>query len=299
MSIPWRVVTLDQLTAAGLDERAIRAHRRSGRLVRLARGVYLDGPRLAGVEGWRQDLHAAVALHRQAMITGPSAAAVYELDGFDPPQPILLQASRTSSSAASDVRRRRALQPPNTVGVLTVASVEDVLLDLGENLAPRPGCAGASAPLAADLLVELAVESALRDALTTVERLGDVVAATDARRPGREVLRTVLARRPDEPPTGSYLETRCHQVLRAERLPTFHRQVEVRDGQGRIGTVDFSLGAVVIEVVGQRWHLERFGPDHRRYARLTAAGRRLLTFTFEDIEHRPEHVADATRRALC
>ena len=196
------------------------------------------------------------------------------------------------------MRRRRALQPPNTVGRLVVASVEDTLLGLGEDLTPRPGCTAADAPLDAELLVELAVEAALRAGLTTIERLAEVVAATDGRRPGRGVLREVLARRPDEPPTGSFLETRCHQVLRAAALPAFHRQVELRDGGGRIGIVDFALGSVVIEAVGERWHLERFHPDHRRYARLVAAGHRLLTFTFEDIEHRPDHVVDATRRAL-
>ena len=50
--------------------------------------------------------------------------------------------------------------------------------------------------------------------------------------------------------------------------------------------------------MSERWHLERFGPDHRRYARLAAAGHRLLSSTFEDIEHQPGHVADATARAL-
>lgn len=298
MSLGWVVVTVAELAEAGLDERSIRAACRSGRLTRLGRGVYLDGPRLAGVEGWQQDLHGAALLHPQAVIAGAAAAAVYELDGFEPPQPIRLQAPRPTSSTSPAVRRRRALQPPNTIGRLVVASVEDTLLGLGEDLAPRPGCAAAPAPLDAELLVELAVEAALRRGLTTLERLTDAVAATDARRPGREVLRRVLAARPAEPPTGSYLETRCHQVLRAAGLPALHRQVELRDTGGRIGIVDFALGPVVIEVVGRRWHLERFDPDHRRYARLVAAGNRLLTFTFEDIEHRPDHVVDATRRAL-
>lgn len=53
MSLTWVVVTVAELAEAGLDERAIRAACRSGRLTRLGRGVYLDGPRLAGVEGWQ------------------------------------------------------------------------------------------------------------------------------------------------------------------------------------------------------------------------------------------------------
>ena len=67
--------------------------------------------------------------------------------------------------------------------------------------------------------------------------------------------------------------------------------------QGWIGRVDFSRGGVVIEVVGKKWHEPRVDPDSHRYTRLTAAGHRLLLFTFTDIEHQPEHVIGATRAA--
>ena len=107
----------------------------------------------------------------------------------------------------------------------------------------------------------------------------------------------VLERRGDQVPTGSYLETRCVQVLRRGGLDDFDRQVELRDAQGWIGRVDFSRGGVVIEVVGKKWHEPRVDPDSHRYTRLTAAGHRLLLFTFTDIEHQPEHVIGATRAA--
>ena len=50
----------------------------------------------------------------------------------------------------------------------------------------------------------------------------------------------VLARRSDQPPTESYLETRVVQVLRDAGLPTFDRQVELADEEGFIGRVDSS-----------------------------------------------------------
>jgi very-short-patch-repair endonuclease len=71
----------------------------------------------------------------------------------------------------------------------------------------------------------------------------------------------------------------------------------VHDGDGWIGRVDFSRANVVIEVVGKKWHVPRVDPDSHRYTRLSAAGFRLLLFTFTDIEHRPDHVIGATRAA--
>ena len=56
------------------------------------------------------------------------------------------------------------------------------------------------------------------------------------------------------------------------------------DVDGCIGRVDLRWRNVVIEVVGERWHLPRFDPDHHRYTRLGAAGHTLLLFTFNDIE---------------
>ncbi|MEZ5235996.1 MAG: type IV toxin-antitoxin system AbiEi family antitoxin domain-containing protein [Acidimicrobiales bacterium] len=297
MSDEWRVLTRAELHAEGHDEPAIRRLVRHGRLQRMARGVYLEGPRASGAQRWWQDVAVQAQLHPQATVSGQAAAAVLGLDGFDPPVPISVVAPSDRHGGAG-VRRRRSVEAPLEVRGLWVTAVEDTLLTLAEDLSARPGCAAAGSPLDPFELVELAVECALRRELTTIERLRDAVAATTARRPGRAVLCAVLAVRPDEPPTGSYLETRCHQVLRAAGLPAFRRQVELHDHHGRIGTVDFALGQVVIEVVGERWHLERFGPDHRRYARLAAAGHRLLTFTFDDIEHQPGHVADATGRAL-
>lgn len=299
MSLTWRVVSRSELLSSGWSPLQINEAIRGGALQPMRRGVYLDGPRLDGADGWRQDVAILARLHGQAVVAGQSAAALLGLDGFEPPVPILLHAPRGSASASPLIRRRDLLAPPIAIEGLPVISVEEVLLGLAETVTPRPGCAAASRRLCSSELVELALEDALRRGLTSLERLGQLVATTTDRRPGRSVLRTVLRRRPvDAAPTGSYLETRCHQVLRAAGIADFHRQVSLFDRLGRIGIVDFARDGVVIEVVGRQWHLDRFAPDHRRYARLTAAGQRLLTFTFDDVEGRPGHVVDATRAAL-
>jgi hypothetical protein len=88
------------------------------------------------------------------------------------------------------------------------------------------------------------------------------------------------------------------QVLRDADLPDFDRQVELSDRRGTIGRVDLHRDGVVIELVGRAWHLPRFGPDHRRYARLTGAGHLFLPFTFDDVEFHPHDVVDLVADAL-
>jgi very-short-patch-repair endonuclease len=126
-----------------------------------------------------------------------------------------------------------------------------------------------------------------------VAALAELCELASARRPGRSVLVEVLGRRPRQPPTESYLETRCVQVMRDAGLPGFDRQVELSDRYGLIGRVDPYHRGGVVELVGRAWHVDRFSPDHRRYARLTGAGYRFLPFTFDDVEGRPGHVVDA------
>ncbi|MGD9750377.1 MAG: type IV toxin-antitoxin system AbiEi family antitoxin domain-containing protein [Acidimicrobiia bacterium] len=56
MSDEWRVLTRAELHAEGHDEPAIRRLVRHGRLQRMARGVYLEGPRASGAQRWWQDV---------------------------------------------------------------------------------------------------------------------------------------------------------------------------------------------------------------------------------------------------
>jgi len=294
----WAVHTTRELFASGMTRADARSACRTGALVALGRGLYLAGPRLDGDEGWRQDIAIACARRPDAVVCGPTAAALRDLDGFAPGCPITL-AAEPSAAAGPGIRRVQRLDPVATVGGFPATGIDETLLDLGTSLISRPGCAGARQPLDATELVELAVEDALRRGLTTIDRLHAIVAAANRARPGRGVLAAVLTQRPtDTPPTESYLETRCLQVLRHGGLPDFDRQVTIEDADGPIGRVDLHRSGVVIELVGARWHLDRFDADHRRYARIASAGYCLLPFTFNDVEHRPGHVLQATAEAL-
>ncbi len=294
----WAVLSIEQLFGVGMTRGDIRSACRRGSLMALGGGLYLRGCRHAGEEGWRQDVAIACARRPDAAVCGETAAALRSLDGFAPGAPITLW-TEPSGSPGRGVRRITRLGPVAQISGLPATDIDETLLDLGASLTPRPGCHGATRPLDPVELVELAVEDALRRGLTTVDRLREVVAAANRSRPGRRVLAAVLADRPaGAAPTESYLETRCLQVLRHGGLGDFERQVVLEDHDGVIGRVDLCRNRVVLELVGARWHLDRFDADHRRYARISAAGYRLLPFTFSDVEHRPDHVTRSTAAAL-
>ncbi|MEZ5234259.1 MAG: hypothetical protein R2749_16365 [Acidimicrobiales bacterium] len=265
---------------------------------RVGRGLYRIGPRPDGDLGWWQDAAIACARHPDAVLHGQAAAAALELDGFEPGVPITV-AVPPAASGRGNVRRLVELAPPVTVHGLPVSSAGQTLVDLGAGLTPRPGCAAAAEPLAAIDLVELALECALRRGLTDLEVLDALLRRASRSRPGRSVLTAALRRRPaDAPPTESYLETRVVQQLRSAGLPTFDRQIALHDADGFIGRVDLFLDPVVIEVVGMRWHLDRFDADHDRYGRLANAGYHVIPLTFRHIERQPGHVARKVRLAL-
>ena len=280
----------------GLSKGGLQRRVAKGEVTRLARGVYSDAP--VDADNWLSELASLAVRYPGGRLAGQAAAALYWLDGFDVGAPPTIYRDRKASARGGPVRRLDQLEETEQLGDLEVCGVGELLLGLGAEVEPRPGCAAATALLDRVELVELAVEAALRKELVTIERLERLVATTRTR-PGRAELAQVLAMRPPgAKPTGSYLETRCVQVLRTGSLPDFERQVDLYDSDGLIGWVDLFLDGVVIELVGKKWHLEKFDPDHVRYARLAAAGYALVPFTFSDVEHHPRHVVDATRSAL-
>src|SRR5687768_12775588 len=192
MSSRWQVWTRPALLAQGTTSWSIRALIDRGELRSMGRGVYLAGPRLGGDDGWYQDVVIAAATC-DGVLAGQAAAALHDLDGYDPGAPISLAVSPTRSSRSS-ARRSDLLRPPVRIGPVDVMAVEEALLGLGAVTTPRPGCAAASHDLAPSELVELAVEAALRKGVVTVEALRSI-ALEGRRRPGAATLAAVLERR--------------------------------------------------------------------------------------------------------
>lgn len=281
------LITTAQLAWAGVPPATCRRWCLEDVLVRLAPRVYLvpelldDRSHLAAVclsSPW------AVASHR-------AAALLWGLDGIDAdlvevsvPHGVTLRRGvvhRTNDLADFEVVERegiRCTDPTRT------------LLDLGGVIDEDS--------------LERALESALRRRLTSVPRLqwrlGEL---SRPGRPGPAPLRRVLVRRPrGAPPTESDLETRFLQVLRAAGVLQPVRQHRVKLPDGGSVRLDFAYPDKVlfIETDGYDPHRSRraFVRDRRRENQVVLLGWKPLRFTWVDVVHRPEQVADEVATAL-
>ena len=243
-------------------------------------------------EAWRRDLELQVLQWGPgAVVARSSAAALWGLDGFEPPVPRTANVSRTSGLRHQAVRRVAPLEPIATRAGFDVTGVAQTLIELGAGLEPRPGAINDPRRLRPDELVELAVESALHQGLVKESDLLEVLAGCGNRRAGAAVLQAVLGRRPfGAPPTESYLETRGLQVLRNGGVSPGQRQVEIHDRRGRyLKRVDLLLdGWLIVEFDGEAYH----DPERDRELRsaFTAAGFLVLPFDFEQVTRFPKLV---------
>lgn len=270
------------------------------RWVRRGGGWFVD-PAIE-VPRWYLDLAVLVRRHEpDALVSRASAAALWELDGFEARGrgTVRIPAGRR---AAPGAHRSRWRAPGERVAGWPVTSPAETLLDLGHDLAAAPRWAGDRHPVEPSEQVELALEAALRRRLVSVSDLVELLAANPGRAAtlGARRLRAVLDRRPaGAPPTESHLETRAVQLLRHHGLPEPRRQVELRTPEGRfVARVDLVVGGLVLELDGRATHEGRFQEDRTRWSAIAALGFRTMVMTADDIERRPSASARAVAAAL-
>ena len=274
------VVTLDQLHALGIRSSTVGDWRRSGRLCRLARGVYavpelLD--RWSRLSAQCRSTPGAVASHR-------AAARLWALDGIDV-DVVELTVPRQARRAAGLVHRSEDLADVDMAEVEAIPCTDATrtLVDLG-------------AVVALDV-VERALESALRQRLTTVPRLQWRLSCLARRgRRGPSALQAVLRRRAlGAPPTDSELEIRFLQCLRAAGVEQPVRQHAVRLPGGRVVRLDdaYPEAKLFIELDGWMAHRSKqaFGHDRRRQNEVVLLGWQPLRFTWADVVGDPDRVA--------
>jgi len=287
------VVTAEELEARGFDRSRLSRWARAGLLVRVTARTYAV-PSLTGP----LTLPAAVLTrHPSFVLVRRLAALVWRLDGFTQwrwgddvfgdvvdagPGRCRSVAVRRGSIAPGDVTERSGLR---------VTSAGRTLLDLGT----APG-------VMVDHL-ELAVESTLRLGHVTVD---DLRLRADAAGPAGAALREVLGRRPvGAPPTESYAETRFLQaVVRPLGIDEPERQVNVFvEGRPEPYRVDFlfrrPLGALAVEVDGERWHgAASTRDDHVRDHLLRIAHVPTLRIEAQRIERKAGTARAALKREL-
>jgi very-short-patch-repair endonuclease len=238
---------------------------------------------------------------RQLALTGPSAAALYELDGFrDLTWPDLWCAPK-NGCRRDRVVRMRDWRSPTLVGDVSAAPIEVVLRHLGAIPSDLAQFKGGLAP---HDRIELAVEHALRLGVT-------VQPANGGSMPGDEALRAVLRLRGDAPPTESYAETRAVQLLRTFGVRPWRQLPILRNGRIAF-RADFMIPFVptrkpdvvgpthglLLEVDGREFHEPQFERDHRRGSTYDELGFHWLSVTPTQVESEPKLVQRAIAGAF-
>lgn len=236
-------------------------------------------------------------------LTGPSAAAAYELDGFrDQPWPESWCVPVGSKALPSDrLVRTRHWQVPQLFDDIPICPLELVVRHL---FAFPSDLAARKDGIAARDRVELAVEHALR--------LGTRVSAgSGGAMHGDVLLRSILRERGSVAPTESYAETRAVQVFRQWGIEPWRQIPIVENGRIRF-RADFMLPfsgqqrpplvrashGLLIEIDGREFHEPQFERDHDRGTTFDALGYHWVSFTPTQIETQPAKVRRAIEGAL-
>jgi very-short-patch-repair endonuclease len=264
------IVTRQQLLARGLTASAIDRLVRIGRLRVKHRGVYQIGPAPLPRAAERA---AALAAGGEARISHGSAARHNGLlrpdhyaNGVEMTMP------RGSSRKLKGVRihRVRDLRDDEVTQVdgIPITTPARTLLDLAEVAPSRD--------------VEQAYAAALRMKLVTPDAMREMVSRHPAHR-GAPLWRQLLAQHDAPAFTRSEAEEKLLELTRSARLPRPELNVVVLGYE-----VDFlwRKERVVVEVDGYAFHAtpRAFVTDRRRDAELTAAGYRVLRFTWDDLD---------------
>lgn len=263
-----RLVTVDDLRAAGLSRQQVRAGELNGRWRRMVRSVYGEGRE----EPTALDCARAAVVASGGVACGRLAAVLHGLDGIDLTRGADIASARRRPMVAEHVVVLGGV--PCTDGALT-------LVDL--------------AAVVDDLVWEQALESALRKGITTLDHIEDLAGG---RRGAARVKRVLALRPPGAPSTGSLLETLMVQLARPlPDVPEPVRQLEVRNRHGDfVAIVDLAWPepGCFAELDGQQ-HKDQPVYDARRQTAVSAAtGWPCGRFTWHEVVHLPR----ATGRRL-
>ena len=235
-----------------------------------------------------QELHGAcLAAGTGTAASHRAAAGLWRLDGIAPGA-VELSVPRDMTYRRHVLHRVRDLAEVDltTVDGIPVTTLARTLVDLGG--------------VVDDLVLERALESALRAGLSLRRLVWRLDALGGRGRPGAAALRRVLDQRRGTVPTESELETRFVQLVRDAGLPDPERQYEVRDGSGLVARIDFAYPTrrLAIELDGFGPHADRFQRDRTRQNRLVLLGWTVLRFTWADVIERRAHVVATLATAL-
>lgn len=294
------LLTTDHLLASGRTPSSIGRDVRSGDLIRLRPGFYVER---AARELWRKDRHllmiaAADRAIDSAVFSHWSAALVHGLPDWGLP---LSRVATSGDGNSSRSRRSRLLRhdisplPADdiiAIDGLEVTSPERTVVDIVRTCDPVAGVAVADAALFADLVTPESMGSALEQA-----------AGRAGIRRARHALRLV------DGASESVAETRSRLIFSDFGLPEPETQVDIVDDDGVfIGRVDFFWPefGVIGECDGFGKYFDdadpmetrrRLAKEKDRDAALMALGYRVLHWRWADLDN-PAQLAHRVRSVL-
>lgn len=289
MRRPHGVVSRAQAISDGITKDQVERHVRSGRWVREARGVY----RHAAVPSTPLSRLLAACMAHDGLASHRSAAAVHETDGFKLDR-IELTVPRGKRSSMAGVRLHQSSQMSLTRPIerqgIPCTGLARTVLDLASVISRKR--------------LDRVIDAVLRDGRLRPSDLYGVLAAHARQgRHGCAVLRSVLDDRlGDDPVPLSEWSRMVQDLLMDAGLARPRLEFRVCDRAGALmAQVDlaYPVDRVAIELDSVRYHLNRqsFVADPRRRNRLTVAGWKVLTFTWDDYINRPSGLCDAVSAA--
>jgi very-short-patch-repair endonuclease len=276
-----RVVTWEQLAAAGISRRAI-AHRvRTGRLYRRHKGVYLLDP--VDKASRLTLLTAAVAACGPDAVLSHASAA--ELWGFLPACPGAIHVSVTDRNPGirPGVRRHRSYTlEPHDIRIRHRIRVTSPARTIVDNARHHD--------------LEELVGNALASELVSQRRIEEAMARHPSR-PGMARLSAILHQDGGPRWTRSWAERRILQLVRQAGLPLPKTNVMVN---GYLVDAVWPDQRLIVEVDGYDFHRGRraFETDRRRDATHVAAGYRVIRFTAIQLRDEPLIVIGQLAAAL-
>jgi very-short-patch-repair endonuclease len=274
------VIATEQLNGLGVDRNGITRRLRDGRLTRLFRGVYRVGP----VETtWMWEAAALLACGPYAVLSHEATAALRRIRPRVP-GPIDVTITTGHRAGQAGIRIHHAPLAPDDierVHGLRVTSAARTLLDLAATIEARE--------------LERAVNEAQVLGCSTATEIRSYLARRSSHR-GAKLLRAVL--RDDAYVSRSELERAMRDLIERIGLPAPRSNVHVLGYE-----VDFLWPehGLIVETDGYGPHgttRRAFERDRQRDARLTAAGYRVLRFTWWQLTNEPEVVAARLAEAL-
>jgi very-short-patch-repair endonuclease len=263
------VISRRQLLDGGIATHTIDRMVSGGRIVVLHRGVYQIGPLPAGRAA---EIAAMLACGAESRVSHLSAAMIHGVHGASVShRPIEVTMPRRKRLRIEGVRIHRVrdlrADEVTTLDGIPVTTVARTLLDIAEVLTSRE--------------VEQALARALRQRLVTRDAVREMVERHPTHR-GAPLLRRLLEAEGDPSFTRSEAEEKLLELIRSARLPAPQLNVIVLGHE-----VDFVWRSerLVAEVDGYAFHASQrcFAADRKRDAELTAAGYRVLRFTWADL----------------